>query len=289
MSSPSSIAVLLATYNGMKWIEEQVESILNQQSVDVNIYISVDLSTDNTYQWCQDLAKQNVHVKVLPYGERFGGAAKNFFRLIRDVDFSTYDYVSLADQDDIWLPNKLSHAVETIKRKDVCALSSSVTAFFLSGRELLIEKSQPQKKFDHLFEAAGPGCTYVFKSDALQQFKDFLILNWNAVNDIELHDWMMYAYFREHDLDWHIDSKPLMRYRIHESNQVGANSGFKAYQKRLSIIKNGWYRRQVEDIRTLVNPNLALNRLFLIKNFWQLRRKPKEVIILLFLLVLGLY
>jgi rhamnosyltransferase len=70
---------------------------------------------------------------------------------------------------------------------------------------------------------------------------------------------------------------------------VGANSGFKAYQKRLSIIKNGWYRRQVEDIRTLVNPNLALNRLFLIKNFWQLRRKPKEVIILLFLLVLGLY
>jgi rhamnosyltransferase len=88
MSSPSSIAVLLATYNGMKWIEEQVESILNQQSVDVNIYISVDLSTDNTYQWCQDLAKQNVHVKVLPYGERFGGAAKNFFRLIRDVDFS---------------------------------------------------------------------------------------------------------------------------------------------------------------------------------------------------------
>jgi rhamnosyltransferase len=40
MSSPSSIAVLLATYNGMKWIEEQVESILNQQSVDVNIYIS---------------------------------------------------------------------------------------------------------------------------------------------------------------------------------------------------------------------------------------------------------
>jgi rhamnosyltransferase len=65
---------------------------------------------------------------------------------------------------------------------------------------------EPQKKFDHLFEAAGPGCTYVFKSDALQQFKDFLILNWNAVNDIELHDWMMYAYFREHDLDWHIDS-----------------------------------------------------------------------------------
>jgi rhamnosyltransferase len=37
-----------------------------------------------------------------------------------------------------------------------------------------------------------------------------------------------------------------MRYRIHESNQVGANSGFKAYQKRLSVIKNGWYRRQVE-------------------------------------------
>lgn len=289
MNNASSIAVLLAAYNGMKWIEEQVDSILNQTNVNVDIYISVDLSTDDTYQWCQNLAKKNAQVKILPYSERFGGAAKNFFRLIRDVDLKEYDYVALADQDDIWLPNKLSHAVEVINRKGICALSSDVTAFFLDGREHLIKKSQPQKKFDYLFEAAGPGCTYVFKSDSLQQFKNFLISNWHTANNITFHDWLLYAYFRENGLDWYIDAKPLMRYRVHESNQIGANSGFKAYQKRFIMIKSGWYREQVEGIRVLVSPNLSLNRLFLIKNFWQLRRQSKEVIILFLLLIFGIY
>jgi rhamnosyltransferase len=293
MNSRPKIAVLLAAFNGMEWIEEQVESIFAQQSIDVDIYISVDLSTDDTHQWCQDFAKKNINIKVLPYGERFGGAAKNFFRLIRDVDFSAYDYVALADQDDIWLSNKLIHAVETIKSKKICALSSNIVAFFQDGRELLIKKSNPQKKFDHFFEPAGPGCTYVIRSKALQQFKEFLILNWGEVNSIAFHDWVIYAYFREHGLDWHIDAKPLMRYRRHESNVIGPNSGFDAYKKRISMVKSSWYRKEVASIRMLVDPDgqsdLRLDRLFLIKNFWQLRRHPKEAVALLFMLVTGIY
>lgn len=293
MNSRPKIAVLLAAFNGMEWIEEQVESIFAQQSIDVDIYISVDLSTDDTHQWCQYFAKKNINIKVLPYGERFGGAAKNFFRLIRDVDFSAYDYVALADQDDIWLSNKLIHAVETIKSKKICALSSNIVAFFQDGRELLIKKSNPQKKFDHFFEPAGPGCSYVIKSKALQQFKEFLILNWGEVNSIAFHDWVIYAYFREHGLDWHIDAKPLMRYRRHESNVIGPNSGFDAYKKRISMVKSSWYRKEVASIRMLVDPDgqsdLRLDRLFLIKNFWQLRRHPKEAVALLFMLVTGIY
>jgi len=293
MSTLPKISVLLAAYNGMEWIEEQIDSIDNQTKVDVDLFISVDLSTDGTYEWCQKLANENAHVNILPYGERFGGAAKNFFRLIREVDFSVYDYVALADQDDVWLPNKLIHAVETIKRKKVCALSSDVVAFFQDGRELLIKKSHPQKKFDHFFESAGPGCTYVIKSKSLQQFKDFLILNWVKVNGVTFHDWMIYAYFREHDLDWYIDVKPLMRYRRHESNVIGANSGLDAYKKRLSMVRSNWYKKEVESIYTLVDlgnqSGLRLGRLFLIKNFWQLRRHPKEAIVLLLMLVLGIY
>ncbi len=287
------IVVLLAAYNGMTWIEEQIDSILNQQGVDVDICVSVDLSTDGTYEWCCTLAEKYENVKVLPYGERFGGAAKNFFHLIREVDFSVYDYVALADQDDVWLPNKLIHAIEIIKRKKVCALSSDVVAFFQDGRELLIKKSYPQKFFDYFFESAGPGCTYVIESKALHQFKDFLISNWDKVNNITFHDWMIYAYFREYDLGWHIDTKPLMRYRRHESNVIGANSGLGAYKKRLFMVKSNWYKKEVESIRALVDPGdrsgLRLSRLFLIKNFWQLRRHPKEAVVLLLMLVLGIY
>jgi len=293
VNPPPRIAILLAAYNGMNWIEEQIDSINSQAKVDINLFISVDLSTDGTYEWCQSLAKNNAHIEVLPYGDRFGGAAKNFFRLIRNVDFSAYDYVALADQDDIWLPNKLIHAVETIKSKKVCALSSDVVAFFQDGRELLIKKSNPQKQFDHFFESAGPGCTYVIKSKALQQFKEFLILNWDKVNGITFHDWVIYAYFREHDLVWHIDAKPLMRYRRHELNVIGPNSGLEAYKKRFFMVKSNWYRKEVASIRMLVDPNgqshLRLDRIFLIKNFWQLRRHPKEAVALLFMLVFGIY
>ena len=78
------IAILLAAYNGMQWIEAQLNSILEQKNVGVKIFISVDLSTDGTLAWCQAMALRYACVEVLPAGERFGGAAPNFFRMIRD-------------------------------------------------------------------------------------------------------------------------------------------------------------------------------------------------------------
>ena len=88
-----SIAVLLSAHNGICWIEEQVISILSQRDVSIKIFISIDRSTDNTFEWCKNFARKNNNINLLPYGEKFGGAAKNFFRLIRDVDFSYYDYI----------------------------------------------------------------------------------------------------------------------------------------------------------------------------------------------------
>jgi len=188
--------VLLAAYNGIAWIEKQVDSIFQQKEVDIDIYISVDISSDGTYEWCQDLASKNIRVNVLPYGESFGGASKNFFRLIRDVDLSAYDYISLADQDDIWLPNKLIHAVNLLKNNNIDAYSSSVIAFWSNGREKLVKKSFPQKKYDYFFEGGGPGCSYVLRRQSLQQFKSLMMKNWNDFNSIESHDWLIYAFFR---------------------------------------------------------------------------------------------
>ncbi|MCK5666577.1 MAG: glycosyltransferase family 2 protein, partial [Thiotrichaceae bacterium] len=77
------VAILLAAYNGMAFIALQLQSILHQQGVDLRIFISVDLSTDDTYNWCCHFANNQPKVTVLPYGERFGGAAVNFYRLIK--------------------------------------------------------------------------------------------------------------------------------------------------------------------------------------------------------------
>ena len=293
MNNSPSIAVLLAAYNGMEWIEEQVASILSQKNTSIEIFISVDLSNDKTYEWCQNLARNNSYIKVLPYGERFGGAAKNFYRLIRDVDFSYFDYIALSDQDDIWDSDKLHHAISVIEKDNLDGYSGNVIAFWSDGQERLVKKNFPQKRFDYFFEAAGPGCTYVVKQQAIQKFKKFLIKNWTKVNLVELHDWMIYAYFRSQGMKWKIDSKFLMRYRQHDNNQVGLNYGLKAYLIRSKKIKAKWYRNEVQKIIYLLNgrssQDISLKKLFLTKNFWHLRRRPRDAIFLLFIIIFQIF
>jgi rhamnosyltransferase len=288
-----SVAILLSAYNGIKWIEEQVVSILSQKNTSIEIFISIDLSNDQTYDWCQSFAKGRANIKVLPYGARFGGAAKNFFRLIRDVDFSYFDYIAFSDQDDIWDSGKLHHAIGTIEKYNLDGYSSDVIAFWSNGRKKLVKKSFPQKKFDYFFEAAGPGCTYVLKQQSAQKFKKFLIRNWEYINLVELHDWMIYAYFRSQGMRWKIDDKPLMRYRQHDHNQVGLNSGLKAYLIRFNKIKIKWYRNEVQKIIYLLDgsseQNISLKILFLIKNFWNLRRRPRDAIFLLFMIIFQIF
>ena len=288
-----SVAVLLSAYNGLSWIEDQISSILSQKNTAIEIFISVDLSNDKTYEWCQDFARTNSNIKVLPYGERFGGAAKNFFRLIRDVDFSYFDYIAFADQDDIWNCNKLHHAIRMIEQDNLSGYSSDVIAFWDDGRDKLLKKSFPQKEFDYFFEAAGPGCTYVLKQQPAQKFKRFLIENWEGVNLVELHDWMIYAYFRSQGMRWKIDNKPLMRYRQHQNNQVGINYGLKAYLFRFNKIKTKGYYNEVKKIIYLLSGDsvqgISLEKFFLIKNFWHLRRRPRDAIILLFVIIFRIF
>lgn len=283
------VAVLLSAYNGMSWIEDQVVSILSQDGVSIRLFISVDLSSDITYEWCKDFASRNARVKVLPYGERFGGAAKNFYRLIRDVDFSTFDYVALSDQDDLWNVGKLQRAISVIKEKSLSGYSSDVVAFYANGNKRLVKKSFPQKKMDYFFESGGPGCTYVLKQQSAEKFKKFLASNWGKIGYIESHDWLIYAFFRSRGMPWYIDNSALMLYRQHESNQVGSNSGLSAYIKRVKMIKNGWYRTEVEKILRAVGVNceFSLKRWFLIKHFYQLRRRNRDVVVLLMAIFAG--
>ena len=286
------VAVLLAAYNGMQWIEEQVDSILNQQGVSVTVFFSVDLSTDGTDQWVKNLAEKHSNVVMLPYGERFGGAGPNFFRLIRDVDFSGFDAVSFADQDDIWFSDKLQRACALLQAGQSDVYSSNVTAFWPDGKQVLVDKAQPQKQFDHFFEAAGPGCTYVFNIDAASAFKRFLIGLGERIQAVSSHDWLAYAFCRHNGFKWYIDSAPSMLYRQHANNQVGSNTGLSAYKKRFQLISQKWYRQQILAIASLVGTDISDNlnsRIFLLKNVLQLRRRARDTLFLMAVLILGIF
>ena len=246
------IAVLLAAYNGMSWIEEQLASILAQTGVHVSIFISVDPSTDGTESWCAEYALNHPNVTLLPPAGPFKGAARNFFRLIRDVDFTAYDFVSFSDQDDIWYPDKIQRAIAKLRSDDVDGYSSNVVAFWPNGRRMLVDKAQPQVQWDYLFEAAGPGCTYVLKPALAAGFKKLIVDEWERVQEVALHDWFCYAYARSHEFKWFIDPVPGMDYRQHADNQVGVNAGLRSTWNRLARIWGGWWFDQVSLLSSLI-------------------------------------
>lgn len=291
-------AVLLAAYNGCQWLSSQLQSILDQQGVCVTVFISVDKSSDGTEALVDKWARKDSRVIPLPYGETLGGAAKNFYHLLRQVDFASFDYISFADQDDIWHADKLIRAHQKLSQGGFSAYSGNVIAFWPDGRELLLDKAQPQRQYDFLFEAAGPGCSYVLKVTHGLAFKAFLLQHWEEANKVFLHDWLIYAWFRANGLPWFIDPSPKIQYRQHASNQVGANSGLKAFKARLSLLRQGWYRAQIAQIVGLLGGAVAtrgigrdgaVSRGFLLCNIRQLRRRLRDRVVLFFIILLGVY
>ena len=296
------VAVLLAAYNGTSYLSEQLDSILAQELVWPVIYVSIDPSSDGTERYIKERAENDDRIFVLPIGQRFGGAAKNFFRLICDVDVGDFDYVCFADQDDIWLPNKLSRAHDILSLNEASCYSSNVLAFWSSGRRVLIDKAQPQRPWDFLFEAAGPGCTYVMKPDFLNAIRPVLIARKSEVQNVALHDWFVYAFARANGYRWLIDECPGMLYRQHERNQVGVNTGWKAYWARAEMILCGWGISQARLIARLIglenDPFCSpwqkpgrLGMIWLALNAYRARRKMSDRFVFaaacLFLAVIG--
>lgn len=114
MSSPPEIEILLATFNGERYLREQIESILNQDYPNLRVLARDDGSTDSTMAILEQYAVRfPTRFRVMPPGEITGSPKWNFHRLMQA---STSDYVCFADQDDVWLPQKISLTMQAMKR-----------------------------------------------------------------------------------------------------------------------------------------------------------------------------
>ena len=156
-----------------------------------------------------------------------------------------FDYVALSDQDDIWVEDKLSRAIDHIVNFGAASYSSDVLAFWANGKTKLIKKSQAQTQYDYLFESAGPGCTFVIRRHSINEFKKYITQFKNQADKILYHDWFSYAFMRSRNFLWVIDSYPGVRYRQHDKNEMGAHIGFNASFKRLRFIS--FYLPRSED------------------------------------------
>ena len=97
------VAILMATYNGSKYLPHQIDSILKQHYTTWTLYVQDDLSTDNTPEILADYAKRDARIKVVDNQEKLG-AKRNFMTLMEKVEA---DYYMFSDQDDEWLPEKI--------------------------------------------------------------------------------------------------------------------------------------------------------------------------------------
>ena len=107
------VKVLLSAYNGEKYIEEQVESILTQNYQNLELYIRDDGSKDRTLEV---LKKYEEDARVHVMAGKNKGFIKSFFELVKQCGDA--DYFAYADQDDVWLPKKVAMAVERLEREE---------------------------------------------------------------------------------------------------------------------------------------------------------------------------
>jgi glycosyltransferase involved in cell wall biosynthesis len=210
------VEVLMSTYDGERWIGEQVDSIIGQTHSPLRLLVRDDGSSDGTVAALTARADPRVEVRQ---GENLGVPAA-FFRLL-DESGDDADYWALADQDDVWRPDKLARAVVALEQVDVPAL--------YCGRVLVVDE-QLRPLYPHELPLRGPsfanalvqnialGCTTVINRAARE------VLRQGWPRECVMHDAWMYLVVAGTGVVVY-DAEVLVDYRQHGSNTVGMGRG----------------------------------------------------------------
>jgi rhamnosyltransferase len=289
-------AIFLAAKDGMPWLPMQIESIEKQNNINYKLYINLDLSKDESKFFLERKIKKNKNIRLLISKNSIGSPAKNFFWMIKNINFRKFDYLAFSDQDDIWFKNKLICAHKAIIKNNAQGYSSNLITFGMGKKKYYLKKDYVQKKFDYLFESVSAGCTFVLTKDSATLLRNFLIKKWNKINKINNHDWFIYAFYRFYNLKWFCDKKYTIYYRQHNQNFLGANVNLSSYIKRIKLIVTGWYSREIRKIYNILISENKNNKLIdiysnfeVIKNINETRRRFRDRLVLLVLLILFIY
>ena len=250
------IKILLATYNGEKYIKEQIDSILNQKDIEIDIAISDDGSKDNTISI---VAGNYPEIPLVINNPGTGSAAKNFLKMISNLNFDDeFNYVAFSDQDDIWLPEKMISATKILKKDNADLYCSNLTKWDNSNNSYSeLKKDFPQKKFDFLFEGGSAGCTYVFTKKLAKELQNFLIKvdssNWKGFS----HDWLVYFFARTRKYSVYIDGNSYINYRLHSENVHGHLNKFSwnTVKEKTSAVFSGYYENHVQNYIKYLDEN----------------------------------
>lgn len=257
------IKILLATYNGEKYIEEQIQTILAQEGVETTICIADDGSKDKTLEIINEKFPK-IEVKKNVPGT--GSAAKNFLKMLVEIDFNEeFHYIAFSDQDDIWLPQKLYVATNKLKEQKADLYCSNLTKWDEeSGSYTLLKKDFIQKKFDYLFEGGSAGCTYVFTKSFGEKLKEF-VEKVDSSDWIEFsHDWLVYFFARSREYKVFIDSNSYIHYRLHNNNVHGHLNklSIKTIIHKFFKVLKGYHKNHAENYIKYLDKNTEAYKIY---------------------------
>lgn len=229
MTETDKIAILLASYNGEKYIAEQIESLLKQTETGWELFVHDDGSTDNTLEILRRYeARHPDRIHILD-GPPCGGAKDNFLRMLRDV---RAPYVMFCDQDDIWLPEKVELTLREMKRleakhgadkpllvfTDLCVTDERLHP--IAARLSAYQKLDPwrTKVKNLMIQNVITGCT-VMINRALAK----LATKPDSTAGIIMHDWWCALIAAAFGAVSYVD-RALVLYRQHGGNSVGAKN-----------------------------------------------------------------
>ena len=274
-----SVLVCMATFNGEDFIQEQITSIRNQTGVFTTIVAQDDGSTDATLEHLRF-----EKIKVFNKSHRNHGSCYNFISLLHkasiELDLRDYQYVALSDQDDVWFPNKLRHAINAMTCDNSQCYSSNFQVLWGHNNVFKIgevsKKTYNPKKMTHLFRSPGPGFTYIFSTSAFKKIiSDEIVQNYlsSQTPDFRWHDWLLSVLAVKNHLKWTFDQKPGAFSRIHDTNDTGLMTS-KTIWKRLRFLFDGSYLSECYKM-SIVSHNddisMALLRLSVLDRLWLLK------------------
>lgn len=222
------VAVLMSTYNGEKYLGQQIDSILRQKDINVQLFIRDDGSCDGTRDVLNKYKKIN-NVSI-SYGDNVG-YVKSFFKLIELYLHTPQkaDFVAFSDQDDFWLSDKLKAAVDFINHKGKTLYFSNLT---FTNNELTAYGVKDYSKYKKTFGSAMAmssvaGCTMVLTNDLI----DCIPLNVELPSGVG-HDAWIYKYCLGAGYQVVFDKHSHILFRRHTGNASLGGGGIK---KKLDI------------------------------------------------------
>ena len=243
------VQILMSTYNGERFLREQIESLLRQSWKNVEILIRDDGSKDGTREILNEYSDKYENIQV--YLESNLGVAGSFFELLKKSDA---DYVAFCDQDDIWLEKKIEAAVVKLEQEKGPAL-------YCSNKILVDSTGNPMKKQDirkrrpgfgnAVVECICTGCTAVMNQELAEILKE------EVPEHAILHDWWTYL-AASYVGKVIYDEQAYIYYRQHQENVVGAKPGFWGeVQSKAAYLRNnrGKLKGQLTDFAKLYQGN----------------------------------